>query len=170
MRIDNVHQRIIEAPASAVGEVLDSLSSPDDRLWPREAWPAMRLDAPLGVGARGGHAFVRYHVVAYEPGRRVQFEFDPRMDVVGRHGFVVEPLDGHRTVLRHEMHAEAHGTAVPAWLFVIRVLHDACVEDALDCAEHAVTGEVARPARWSTGVRVLRRTLRRHAREQVPAS
>jgi hypothetical protein len=170
MHIDNVHERIIDASADAVGEVLDSLTSSDDRLWPRHAWPAMRLDAPLGVGARGGHAFVRYHVVEYEPGRRVEFEFDPRLGVVGRHAFVVEPLDAAHCALRHELHAEANGVALVNWLFVVRALHDACVEDALDCAEHAVTGGVPRPTRWTVGVRALRRWVRSRAREEARAA
>ena len=162
-----MHERVIDAPAAAVGEVLDSLSSPDDRLWPRESWPPMRFDAPLGVGARGGHAFVRYRVVGYEPGRRVEFAFDPRIGVDGHHAFVVEPVDGRRTRLRHEMHADAHGVAALNWVFVIRALHDACVEDALDCAEHATTGAVARPARWSVAVRVLRRWVRGRSRARA---
>ena len=170
MHIDNVHERTIEAPAATVGEVLDTLSSPDDRLWPRQAWPPMRFDAPLGVGARGGHAFVRYRVVGYRPGHRVEFAFDPRIGVDGFHAFVVEPLDGRRCVLRHEMHADAHGVAALNWVLVVRALHDACVEDALDCAEHAATGAVARPARWSVGVRVLRRWVRGRSHEEARAA
>jgi hypothetical protein len=42
---------------------------------------------------------------------------------------------------------------------VFRPLHDALIEDSLDRAEHAVTGIVARPARWSGTVRQLRLRL-----------
>ena len=73
-------------------------------------------------------------------------------------------------VLRHEMHADAHGAVALHWTLVIRALHDACVEDALDCAEHAATGEIARPARWSVGVRVLRRWVRGRSRERAVAA
>ena len=42
------------APGVA-GRLLDGLSAADDRLWPKDRWPAMRFDRPLKVGARGGH-------------------------------------------------------------------------------------------------------------------
>ncbi|UNO43730.1 DUF2867 domain-containing protein [Streptomyces sp. MST-110588] len=35
----------------------------------------MRFDRPLGVGAYGGHGPVRYRVSAYDPGRRIRFDF-----------------------------------------------------------------------------------------------
>ncbi|MDQ3135435.1 MAG: hypothetical protein M3Q76_11655, partial [Acidobacteriota bacterium] len=65
----NVHERILQSPFAAAGELIDKLASRDDLLWPRERWPAMKLDRPLGVGAKGGHGPIRYVVEAYEPGR-----------------------------------------------------------------------------------------------------
>src|SRR5690625_2977844 len=53
--IENVHERQVRASPTAVGELLDSLSAKDDRLWPRGEWPSMKLDKPLRVGAAGGH-------------------------------------------------------------------------------------------------------------------
>jgi hypothetical protein len=100
----------------------------------------------------------------------VEFALDPRIGVDGHHAFVVEPLGRDRCTLRHEMHADAHGATALNWVLVIRALHDACVEDALDCAEHATTGAVARPARWSVGVRVLRRWVRGRPRERAHAA
>ncbi|MEM1418366.1 MAG: SRPBCC family protein, partial [Myxococcota bacterium] len=47
------------------------------------------------------------------------------------------------------------------WSLVVRPLHDALIEDAFDNAERALTGDVARPARWSLRVRLLRRVLDR---------
>ncbi|AZS71029.1 hypothetical protein DDE74_08815 [Streptomyces lydicus] len=41
----------------------------------------------------------------------------------------------------------------------LRPLHDAAPEDSLDRAERACTGTVARPARWSRYVRMLRRLI-----------
>ncbi|MER5461131.1 hypothetical protein ABT010_10670 [Streptomyces sp. NPDC002668] len=57
----------------------------------------MRLDRPLGVGARGGHGPVRHTVVGWASGRRVRFRFTgPR----GFHEYVTEEADG-GVVLNH---------------------------------------------------------------------
>ena len=168
MKIRNVHERRLPAPAAVVGELIDTLSGVEEGLWPRGRWPRLELDRPLGVGARGGHWFVRYHVVEYEPGTRVVFEFDPASRLEGRHRFEVEPLDANHAVIRHVLEGVARGAVSWAWLVVIRPLHDALVEDALDRAEYAVTGSLARPARWSLWVRLLRAALR--PRVRVPAA
>jgi hypothetical protein len=169
MNVHNVHERALPASATVVGELVDSLSSPDDGLWPRGRWPRLELDAPLGVGARGGHWLVRYHVAAFEPGQRVVFEFDPPSRIDGRHRFEVESVETELTILRHVLEGDVHGSMIWTWLFVIRALHDALVEDALDRAEFAVTGTLTRPARWSPWVRLLRSGLRLRGRVPVPA-
>ena len=45
MRMRNVHERRIVAPAARVGALLDTLASSDDRFWPHENWPAIHLTA-----------------------------------------------------------------------------------------------------------------------------
>jgi len=73
VKVTNVHERLLPASPARVGQPLDSLAGPDDRLWPSADWPPMRLDRPLQVGAAGGNGPIRYEVEAYDPGRRVQF-------------------------------------------------------------------------------------------------
>jgi len=166
MKIHNVHQRRFTAPAGEVGALLDSLASPDDRLWPRESWPPIVLDGPLREGSRGGHGPVRYAVALYEPGRTVSFRFEPSGIVAGlngHHTFEALP-DGDATVLRHTIDAECGLGAWTRWTLVVRPLHDALLEDALDKAERSIKGGVARPARWSPWVRVLRGMMRRRRR------
>ena len=172
--IVNLHHRALAAPPEEAGRLIDSLASDDDRLWPRDSWPAMRFDRPLGVGARGGHAFVRYRVVQYLPGERITFAFDPRIGVSGTHTFEVVPRRDGGSELRHAMEASAHGRVRLTWPLAIRWLHDACLEDALDRAETALGSPPERPARWSPWVRLLRRAMRvrgtgRPARERGPA-
>jgi hypothetical protein len=58
MRVNDLHERRIDAPAVAVGARLDELASRDDRLWPRDRWPPMRLDRPLAP-ARAAAAAAR---------------------------------------------------------------------------------------------------------------
>jgi hypothetical protein len=166
MKIHNVHQRRFTAPVSEVGALLDGLATSDDRLWPFEAWPPMVLDGGLRVGSRGGHGPVRYAVERCEPGRMVSFRFEPTgltAGFDGHHTFVAVP-DGDATVLRHAIDATAGLAAWTRWALLVRPLHDALLEDALDKAERSITGSVARPARWGPWVRVLRAMMRRRRR------
>lgn len=160
MRVRNIHQREIAAPAARVGRLIDGLSSADDALWPHRHWPRMKFDRPLGVGAVGGHGPVRYTVEAYEPGQRVLFRFTGPRGFNGTHGCVIEPVDAERAILRHEVIMQTRWPATLSWPLVFGPLHDALLEDALDCAERDV-GQEPRPRHWSLWVRLLRRVLAR---------
>ncbi|NMO20766.1 SRPBCC family protein [Pyxidicoccus fallax] len=163
MEVRNIHERFLPVPPERLAPLLDSLASREDGLWPHERWPRMRFDRPLAVGASGGHGPIRYDVEGYEPGRRVRFRFRAPRGFDGWHALVVEPAEG-GVLLRHELEMAARGPARLSWPVVFRPLHDALVEDALDKAELAVTGRVARPARWGWRVRVLRAALARQGR------
>ncbi|WP_460758808.1 DUF2867 domain-containing protein [Nocardiopsis oceani] len=155
--VRNTHQRVIAAPAEIVGELVDALGGPRDRLWPSPAWEPMRLDRALSVGADGGHGPILYRVSEHEPGRRVRFTFHPEAGFRGYHELVVERLPDGNTLLRHHAEAVALGTTRLLWPLVIRPIHDAMVEDLLDNAEHAAAGRRPRPRPWSRWVRLLRR-------------
>lgn len=155
--VRNTHERVIAAPAEALGELAAALGGARDRLWPSPEWEPMRLDRPLSVGAEGGHGPIRYRVSEYEPGRRVRFEFAPGTGFDGYHEFVIEPRPDGSSVLRHHAEAVPSGSTRLAWPLAIRQLHDAIVEDLLDNAEHAATGQRPPARRWSPWVRLLRR-------------
>jgi len=160
VKILNVHERTLSAAPAAVGALLDGLAGPDDRLWPRQHWPAMRLDRLLSVGAEGGHGPIAYRTVEYEAGTRVRFRFTAPAGLEGEHGLEVTPLPDGGATLRHVLEGRSRGTMVLAWTLVYRPLHDALLEDALYNAAVAL-GEspLARPP-WSPQVRLLRRLLR----------
>ncbi|MEU7131976.1 DUF2867 domain-containing protein [Streptomyces sp. NPDC046261] len=153
--IRNVHERTVRASAAAVGALLDRLSSDDDPVFPVPAWSPMRFDRPLGVGATGGHGPVRYSVTAYEPGRRVRFDFTAPDN--GFHELTVEPLTDERCRVRHVLEAELRGVKRLRWDAVIRPVHDVMVEELFDNIERLTTGPVADPVRWSPRVRLLNR-------------
>jgi hypothetical protein len=156
----NTHERLIPARVDAVGNMIDTLGSADDRIWPRERWPALKLDRPLEVGATGGHGPIRYRVESYEPGRKVRFRFLSPEGFVGTHGFDVEDAGGGASKLRHTMEMKTFGMAVPNWFLVIRPLHDALLEDALDKVEGAFWN-VGPPRAWSRRVVFLRWLVRK---------
>ena len=157
MTVHNMHERHFAAPLGAVGALLDSLASPNDRLWPRDRWPAMRFDRPLGVGAVGGHGPIRYEVEAYIPGRAVGFRFTAPRGFLGTHGYEVVAAGGGGggACLRHTLVMRTAGLARLSWPLVFRPLHDALIEDSLDRAAAAL-GLPPVKAAWSPLVRGLR--------------
>lgn len=131
----NTHEREISAPQIEVGLLIDSLASKQDRLWPCQEWPAIRLNGPLGVGAAGGHGPVRYFVTAYELGRRVEFRFTGPSGFNGAHAFTATGLTSDTTLLKHELTLSPKGTARVTWPLFFRPMHDALIEESLDLAE-----------------------------------
>ena len=152
--IVNVHERELPASAEVVGALLDRIGSVDDPLWPAPTWLPMRFDRPLAVGADGGHGGVRYRVTRYEPGRLVEFTFDPAIGLDGTHVLEVQPRGTDRCVLRHRLVGRPTGPMRLLWPLLVRSCHDAVLEHLLDNAERAVTGTVQQPFRYDRRVRL----------------
>ena len=155
-----IHERPLPSRPDEVGALIDSLSSRKDLLWPRDAWPSMRLDSGLCVGSAGGHGPIRYTVEAYEPARRVRFRFTAPRGFKGTHEFEVVPTGDYAT-LRHVIDMRLAGLARLSWPAVYSPLHDALIEDALDRAESALGVGAGQRRPWSRRVRALRRILGR---------
>ncbi|MGW7487802.1 DUF2867 domain-containing protein [Streptomyces sp. NPDC054786] len=155
--VREVHARTVPAPAATVGALLDRLGGEDDPLFPTPAWPPMRFDRPLGVGADGGHGFVRYRVAAYEPGRRLRFDFTD--GGTGWHEATVHPLGPGSCRVEHVLESQLPLFRRLMWSLAIRPVHGTVVEELLDNIERAATGRVSAPARRSARVRLLHRLL-----------
>lgn len=158
--IRNVHERVVDAPIERLGALLDGLGQKGDRLWPSQNWPPMVLDRPVSEGGAGGHGAIRYHVAEYEPGARVRFAFEPATGIDGAHELSLEKLSDGRCRMRHVLVGRARGRMRPLFSLAVEPLHDAVVEDMFDNAEREATGTLARPAKWSLRVRLLRRLFR----------
>ncbi|MDQ7804387.1 SRPBCC family protein [Amycolatopsis sp. A133] len=148
--VRNVHTRRFPASQAELAELLDTLGTPGDRLWPVADWPPSRLDGPRVPGTPAGHGPVRYVLEEVAPDR-LRFRFTAPAGVHGYHEFSVG--DG---TLTHVLAASLHGWARLTWPLFFRPLHDALLEQLLDRAELALTGRAGRPARWSPYVRFLR--------------
>jgi hypothetical protein len=159
MQVRNLHEREFSAPAAAAGKLIDALASREDRLWPVKKWPPMRFDRPLAVGAVGGHGPIRYSVEEYRPGQLILLRFTAPRGFNGTHRFEVKEWEG-KTVLRHVIEMNITGLALLSWPLIFRPLHDACLEDCLDCASISLEIALSHPARYSIYVRLLRAAFR----------
>ena len=153
----NLHERVIGAPASRVGESLERVGSAGDTWWPSPAWPAMVLEAPLAVWVRGGHGPIRYQVTDHVPGRSVVFTFDEGVGLRGTHRFEIIPRDPETCLVRHVVEGRTTGSMRLIWPLAMRWLHDAVVEDLLDRVATEAGRPPAQRAQWSWWVRQIRR-------------
>ena len=155
MKVLNVHERALSVPLKHIGELIDSLSSGQDRLWQGHCWPRMEFDRSLQVGATGGHGPIRYFVEDYTPGRCIRFRFTGPKGFDGHHVFRIIELTAGTCILRHTVEMDANGLALISWPFFFRPLHDALIEDALALAQ-ANLGQPPVVYEWSAWVKLLR--------------
>jgi hypothetical protein len=158
-KIHNAHTREIAAPMEVVGEILDTLGSPGDRVWARDIWVAepVVFDRPLGVGADGGHGSIRYSVIEYEPGRRIVFKFSPGGALSGTHRFELEPLGPDHCWLTHVLETETAHWMRPLVPILIG-WHDAMVETAFDRVELEATGSLKQGTHIPRWLRIVNGT------------
>lgn len=152
MRIINIHSRRIAASASQITPLLLTLGSTQDRVWPHEDWPRMKLDRPIQAGAIGGHGPIHYRVSICEPDKRVRFEFQR-----GSRGFHEITLHNTETgcLLTHTIDTQPSMGFFFAWHFYIRFMHDALIEDLFDKLQSRFE-PLPQRSRWNMYVRALR--------------
>ena len=148
MKVLNLHRRTYRQPKAVVAQLLKTLATEDDMIWPQESWPAMRFKNELKVGSHGGHGIIRYSVEAYTEGEFIQFRFTQPRGFIGYHKFQVNEVAHSLTEVVHEISMETKGIATLKWAFVIRWLHNALAENALDRIENHFSEKNKRTA-WS---------------------
>ena len=155
MKVTNIHKRIISQPIDKVWPLLLTLSSKEDKIWPKEQWPAMNLDKGLVEGSKGGHGPIRYTVAQFIPKQLIQFQFQHPRGFNGYHQLEVAKVNHQKTELKHSILMQTKGSDTFLWIFVIRWLHDALIEDAFDKVENQFS-EKKKKTPWNTWVRMLR--------------
>jgi hypothetical protein len=140
--------------------MLRTLSTVNDMLWPSEHWPAMKFKGGIKVGAEGGHGPIRYSVEKYDPYSIIQFRCSRPLGFNGIHKFEVKELSDRQTEVTHviELKTDLGGTFT--WLFAVKSLHNALVEDGLDKLENQFS-EDKKYTEWNVWVRILRWLLSR---------
>ncbi|MBK8501612.1 MAG: hypothetical protein IPL46_05050 [Saprospiraceae bacterium] len=159
MKILNQHGRIISQPPPVLVKLISTLATKNDLVWPKEYWPAMKFGDGLKLGAVGGHGPIRYEVTRIDPTGLIAFEFRKPIGFCGQHKFEIIKLSDDRTKLEHTIDMRTEGMATLAWVFVIRWLHDALIEDAFNKIENHFSGTVKKTD-WNIWVRTLRWILK----------
>ncbi len=163
MRILNIHQRTLNQPKSKVTELLKTLSTKNDRIWPKEKWPEMKFKNGIQVGAKGGHGPIRYSVEKYNPNEIIQFRFSKPNGFNGIHKFEIKELDKEKTEIKHTIDMNTTGKGTLIWTFAIRSLHNALIEDGFDKLENNFS-ENQKSTPWNMWVKFLRKQIAKQRR------
>ena len=95
MKVLNIHKRVINQSKNKIEKILNTLSSENDLIWPKEKWPAMKFKGGIKAGAKGGHGPISYFVEKYKPNEIIQFRFLKPNN--GIHMFEIKELNNKKT-------------------------------------------------------------------------
>ena len=129
-----------------------------------DKWPRMRLDKGLTPGSKGGHGPIRYSVEKYVEGEKIVFVFSRPKGFDGRHWFEILPKGSEKCEIRHTIDMCTNSMAGLQWIFAIRWLHDAYIEDAFDRVEQRFEPQKNIRSQWSVWVKTLRWLLQPRSR------
>jgi len=155
MKVLNIHYRIINQPKSVVAEFLKTLATKEDKVWPKETWPAMRFKDGLVEGANGGHGPIRYFVKKIMPDESIKFQFTKPTGLMGFHKLEMKEIGENQTEIKHTIDVQTNFVGTLQWNTFIRTLHDALIEDAFDKVENHFSTEKKKTT-WSLWVKFLR--------------
>ena len=155
MKITNIHKRVISQSQEKLGALLLTLATKEDKIWPTQHWPSMKLDRGLEQGSKGGHGPIGYVVQKYIPNQLIQFQFLNPKNFVGIHKFEIKALTVDQSQIIHTIDMEAKGTGMFTWLVGIRWLYDALIEDAFDQIENQFSTQ-QKKTKWNWWVKTLR--------------
>ncbi len=159
MNVINIHKRVINQPKEDVSKLLTTLATEDDKIWPNEKWPTIRFKDGLRVGSKGGHGIIRYRITKYNFEDSIYFKFTKPSGFNGHHNFKINQLEPHKTEVVHCIDMKTMGMSTFSWVFIIRWLHDALIEDALDNIENHFSVH-RKNTKWSLWVRFWRYILK----------
>ncbi len=158
MKVLNIHKRILNRPKNEVVEILKTLSTDNDKIWPKDQWPPMRFKGGLKIGAKGGHGPIRYAVEKYNPNEIIQFRFSRPNGFNGIHKFEINAVADAKTEIKHTIDMRTVGKGTLAWVFGIHSLHNALIEDGFDTLENNFL-EKKKSTTWNFWVRFLRKQI-----------
>ncbi|WCO03010.1 hypothetical protein [Psychroserpens ponticola] len=141
MRVINSHKRKLNQPIKKVSELFKTLATKNDKIWPSNNWPAMRFKDGLSLGSQGGHGRIRYTIIAFEAGKHIKFKFTKPEGFNGTHELNIITISDHTSEINHIIKMKTNFKATFLWVFIIRWLHDALIEEAFDTVENYFSEE-----------------------------
>ena len=159
MHIVNIHKRNYKVPKDQFMALFSTLASKEDKIWPKEKWPSMKLDNGLNEGSKGGHGPIRYFVRAHIPGEKLVFQFTKPIGFDGVHKFDIEELEKDQIKVIHTIDMKTDLIGSFLWYIGIKWLHDALIEDGLDKIHNVITGQ-NESTPWNIWVHILRAVLK----------
>ncbi|WP_034044817.1 hypothetical protein [Wocania ichthyoenteri] len=154
MQVTNVHKRKINQSKVEVIKLLNTLSTKYDKIWPYEKWPAIRFKNGLKVGSEGGHGPIKYTVASIDYNGCIVFSFT-NTGFNGNHTLKVEELSNSEVEISHTIKMKTSGAVIFYWLFIVKWLHDALIEDAFDKLENQFSLE-KKETKYNFWVKFLR--------------
>jgi len=158
MKVLNIHTRIIHQSKNVIVEILKTLSTENDKVWPKDKWPPMKFKEGIKVGAKGGHGPIRYSVEQYNPNTIIQFRFLRPIGFNGIHKFEINELSNEKTEVKHTIDMNTTGKGTLIWILAIRSLHNALIEDSFDQLENNFS-ENKKSSQWSFWVKFMRKQI-----------
>ncbi len=155
MRVINIHKRTLNQPIEIVSQLFKTLGTQDDKIWPNKSWPPMRFKEELKVGAKGGHAGIKYTIIKFVEGEQVIFKFTKPVGFIGTHELKIKPIDNNKTEITHEINMNSTKMDTLHWVLIVRWLHDALIEDAFDKIENHYS-ENKKETKYNLWVKFLR--------------
>ena len=160
MRVINIHKRTINQPKENVSKLFKTLATSGDLVWPYENWPAIRFRDGLQVASKGGHGRIRYTIIEFIAGENIMFQFSKPEGFVGTHELRIEEINKTKTQISHKIKVNTSFKATLLWVFVIRWLHDALIEDAFDKVENYFLTE-KKETKHNNWVKLLREVYKK---------
>ena len=158
LKVLNIHKRTIHQPKNRIAELLKTLSTENDSIWPKEILPIMNFEGGIKVGAKGGHGPIRYIVEKYDPNHIIQFRFSKPNGFNGIHKFELKELAREKTEIKHTIDMNTSGKGTFIWVLAIRALHNALIEDGFDKLENTFS-EHQKSSKWNFWVRFVRKQM-----------
>ena len=136
MQVINSHKRTLHQPKEKLSQLFKTLGTDNDLVWPYENWPAMKFKDGMRAGSKGGHGRIRYTIVDFKVGEYIKFEFSKPIGFNGTHELKIASDSMDEKVISHEIRMNTSFKATFFWMFIVRWLHDALIEEAFDKVEN----------------------------------
>lgn len=160
MQVINIHKRTINKPKTKVSGIFKTIATYEDLVWPYENWPAIRFKDGLQVGSKGGHGSIRYIIIEFVEGDYMKFQFSKPEGFHGTHELRVKTISKDVTEISHKIEMSTSLKASFFWVFIVKWLHDALIEDAFDKVENYFYNN-KKTTKYNPWVKLLREAYKR---------